>query len=225
MPTALITYFLRAPLASIFSKDSDVIDLFSRNFWLISVGLVNQNLMLTINHGILTAFGEQGYTSMTLTISSLFIGLPIVLVTIFLTDWGMIGILYGWIINDVILLMTGLVKIWKADISNEIEKSHLRVEFSTYGSLDTPEMKIGCENPIFKAETGGNNDKTRTEQRFENGLLSHEYDEDDRKSLDKSVTSDDRENGRDTKTVLKYFLLSAILFTVLACISFIRDYN
>ena len=223
VPTALITYFLRAPLASIFSKDSDVIDLFSRNFWLISVGLVNQNLMLTINHGILTAFGEQGYTSMTLTISSLFIGLPIVLVTIFLTDWGMIGILYGWVINDVILLMTGLVKIWKVDISNEIEKSRLRVETSTYGSLDAPVMKIGFENPIFKMEAEGISDETRKKQRFESDFLGH--DEDARKPLNTSVASDDRENERDTKTILKYFLLSAILFTVLACISFIRDYE
>ena len=72
VPVALITYFLRGSLAGIFSDDHVVIDLISQNFWLISAGAINQNLMITINHGILTAFGEQGYTAISLTISSLF---------------------------------------------------------------------------------------------------------------------------------------------------------
>ena len=60
VPVALITYILRGSLDGIFSDDHVVIDLISQNFWLISAGAINQNLMITINHGILTAFGEQG---------------------------------------------------------------------------------------------------------------------------------------------------------------------
>ena len=228
VPTALITYFLRGYLAGIFSEDADVIDLFSRNFWLVSAGLIIQNLMLTINHGILTAFGEQAYTSITLTISSLFVGLPFVLATSFLTAWGMIGILIGWVMNDGVLLITGLVKIWKTDISKEIEKSHLRVEKSTYGTLDTIKLNMNFEDPGLKTEEIS--DKTRIEQRFESPISGR--DKEARKLLHVNYIrggfpADVNEVNlqRDTKTVCKFFLLSVSLFVVLASISFIRDYN
>ena len=225
VPVALITYFLRGSLAGIFSKDHVVIDLICQNFWLISAGAINQNLMITINHGILTAFGEQGYTAITLTISSLFVCLPFVLATIFLTEWGMIGILLGWVMNDAILLTTGLMKIWKADIMTEIEKSLLRVEKSTYGSLDTHEENRGLKNPVFKDDMERNTDKFHTEHSFETD--SSKKDRGEKKLImdTRSAADFDGVNSMDAKTVLKVFMFSAIVFIMLASISFIRDYK
>ena len=166
--------------------------------------------------------------------------------------------------NDAILLTTGVMKIWKADIMAEMEKSCLRVEKSTYGSLDTHEENRGLKNPVFEDDKEGNTEnlvfKEDMEGNTENLVLkedmegntenlvfkedmegntgklndepSFESDTSKKDKVGKELIMDTRSaadfdgvNSTDAKTVLKLFMFSAIVFMMLASISFIRDHK
>ena len=153
--------------------------------------------------------------------------------------------------NDAILLTAGVMKIWKADIMAEIEKSRLRVEKSTYGSLDTHEENRGLKNPVFEDDKEGNTEnlvfKDDMEENTENLVFKEDMEENmDKLNDEPSFESDTSKKGKvgkelitdtrsaadfdgvnstDAKTVLKLFMFSAIVFMMLASISFIRDYK
>ena len=134
VPGTIICYAWKGSIVGMFTDDPEVIDLYSRVFWLVCVFFLLSHFQVGVNQGILTAFGEQAYVALNMTWSCLLVGLPIVISTIFLTDLGLIGILIGWTTTKLILLLAGLIKLWRTDIGGEIEKSRLRVEKSTYGS-------------------------------------------------------------------------------------------
>ena len=224
VPGSIIGYFWRGSLVRLFTDDSDVIDLFCRVFWLVCVFLICSHLQLGVHQGILTAFGQQGYTAFNMIWSCLLVGIPIVISTIFFTDLGLIGILLGWTITKFILFITGLLKICWTDIDNEIQNSRKRVAKSTYGSLDTGEINAISGEPTNEAESmeGDNLSGTASYSASQehapdsNGLLI-------RKDIAGRRSVDNAEIAREIKFVLFSFLLAATLFFTLAGVSFLRE--
>ena len=88
VPISLIAYSLKGYLVRIFTDDPEIIEMFTSVYWLACVGYLFAHLQVGMNHGMLTAFGEQGYTAMNTTIASYFIGIPVVLSIIFLSSHG-----------------------------------------------------------------------------------------------------------------------------------------
>ncbi|KAL5258779.1 hypothetical protein ACHWQZ_G009290 [Mnemiopsis leidyi] len=224
MPLSLLAYAIRGYLVGIFSHDSEITDLFISTFWLICVGLPFTHLQVGVNRGMLTAFGEQGYTATTTSIASYVIGLPVVLATIFFTDLGLIGIIGGLTIAELVLFCTGVVKIWRTDVKEEIEKSRERVKISTSGSLNGENAESGSvhsnsAHSTEKKELGFRRPDSR-EYGYQNvsytkGLLTTEN------ISDEILTDNDVGLNGGTRNVLISFFFALILFIALAIISFI----
>ena len=104
VPGTIIFYIWRGAMVGIFTDESEVIDIYSRVFWLVCVFFLLSHFQVGVNQGILTAFGEQAYIALNMTWSCLLVGLPIVISTIFFTDLGLIGIVLGWTTTKPILL-------------------------------------------------------------------------------------------------------------------------
>ena len=221
VPISLIAYSLKGYLVRIFTDDPEIIEIFTSVYWLACVGYLFANLQVAMNHGMLTAFGEQGYTAMNTTIASYFIGIPVVLSIIFLTDLGLIGILAGLTLADVMLLLTGVVKILRTDVDEEIEKSRERVAITTCGSSDRDDTGSGSENSYCKTE---GEDEVRGTGSEQQELFR---DSDTKELLKTYSTSDAGSTESDTgiqeeaRKVIIFFFSMAILFIALAIISFL----
>ena len=221
VPISLIAYSLKGYLVRIFTDDPEIIEMFTSVYWLACVGYLFAHLQVAMNHGMLTAFGEQGYTAINTTIASYFIGIPVVLSIIFLTDLGLIGVLAGLTLADVMLLLTGVVKILRTDVDEEIEKSRERVAITTCGSSDRDDTGSGSENSYSKTEGEDGVGGTGSEQQE---LFR---DSDTKELLNTESTSDAGSTESDTgiqeeaRKVIIFFFSAAILFIALAIISFL----
>ena len=218
-----ICYFWRGSLIRIFTHDQEVVELFCKVFWLACLFFVFSHLQMAVNQGILTAFGEQAYTARNVIWSCLLVGLPIVISTIFLTDLGLIGILLGLTITKFLLFITGLIKLWRTDISREIEKSRQRVAKS-YGSLETGQTNATLNDPAEELER---TDKVTVSEGCVQDTHPGKF-SDKRELLNTEDTptrsADGEEIRREVKTVLSLFMLSIVLFITLGGISFMRDF-
>ena len=225
VPGTIILYVWRGAMVRMFTDDPEVIDLYSRVFWLVCVFFILAHFHVGANQGILTAFGEQAYVAMNMTWSCLLVGLPIVISTIFLTDLGLIGILIGWTTTKLILLLAGLIKVWRTDIGGEIEKSRLRVEKSTYGSLDTKEADEVLKNHDEPARMGPV--QTRTQQNPNFPGPDQSFDMADQLAFEKAEvnkSADAFESHQEIKIVVSAVVLSAVWFSFLAGVSSLRDF-
>ena len=224
VPISLLAYVFKGFLVEIFSHDPEIIALFTSTFWLVCLSVPFTHLQVGMNRGMLTAFGEQGYTAMITIISNYLIALPVVLSTIFLTDLGLIGIIAGLTLAELMLFLTGVVKISRTDIEEEIEKSRERVRISTYGSLnrDCAGSESGSKNSAGKTEE----DELRCRGSHSEGQeLGNEADR--KRLLRRENTSDsdtaDGDMGIDgeARNVAMIFFIGTILFVALAIISFL----
>ena len=144
VPTSIIFYFLRNYLVRMFSRDQNVIDLFTGVFWLPCISRIVTKFRNSVNQGLLVAFGKQRFIAFSMTICCYLIGFPFIMISIFLTDFGIVGIILGLLISDVLGLFVSLLRIWTIDMNQEIEKTLQRVTETVYGSLDhtdTTEME------------------------------------------------------------------------------------
>ena len=223
---SIFGYVWRGSLVRLFTDDPEVIDLFCNVFWLVCIFLIFSHLQLGIHQGILTPFGQQGYTAFNTIWSCLSVGIPIVISTIFFTDLGLIGILLGWTITKLLLLTTGLLKICWIDIDNEIEKSRQRVAESTYSSLDTRETDAKSEDFTDEQERMDQDYLLGTQSYSAPASLKRSSESKEllirKDTVDKRLI-DNAEITREIKTVLFSFLLAGILFFTLAGVSFFRE--
>ena len=125
---AIICYSLRNEEVLMFSSDGDVKDLFLATIWVACLAIPVNNLQVSLNQGIFVAFGYQDYTAWSMSIVCYLIGLPIMFITIFLSDLKVSGIYLGAIVVDLIMIVTPTLKIWTLDIDKEINNSKKRVD-------------------------------------------------------------------------------------------------
>ena len=206
-----------------------MVDLFNKTFWLVSVCLFINHFQTALSQGMLIAFGKQRFVAMTTSIPSILIGLPVIIATIFFTDLGVPGIVLGWIINDVLILIAGLIRVLTIDISKEIEKSRVRVAESIQVSNfdDSDEAK-----PDDKEREPENEYLLGVEQK-RGGLKDDEMGKCSKKSsymeggswkmLADTGTADVAKTPREAKIVLFTFLFLAVHCACLAGISLLRD--
>ena len=225
VPGTIILYACRRAMVGMFTDEPEVIDLYCRDFWLVCVFFLLAHFQVGINQGILTAFGEQTYVALNMTWSCLLVGLPMIISTIFLTDLGLIGILIGWTTTKLILLITGLIKVWRTDIGGEIEKSRLRVSKSTYGSLDTMEADEVLKNHENEPEEMETEARTEEEPDFScHGLTFDLWDQLAVVKAGVEKPAGALESQREAKIVVTAIVLTAIWFSTLAGVSSLRDF-
>ena len=223
-PLAMISYVFRENLVQIFEDNPEVVDLFTSTFWLVSVSLIVNHCQITLNQGMLIAFGHQRFVALSTSISCTVIGLPIIIATIFLTDLGVLGIFLGWIIADALILIAGLIKILTTDINKEIEKSRVRVA----ESLDASNSNLvqaksdDRENDYLlmaEQKQGGPKDKESGKWIKKSSYMEG----DSQQMLVETGSADDMKTPREAKTVLFTFLFFTVSCACLAGVSFLRD--
>ena len=202
-----------------------MVDLFNKTFWLVSVCLFINHFQTALNQGMLIAFGKQRFVAMTTSVPSIVIGLPVIIATIFFTDLGVTGIFLGWIINDVLILIAGLIRVLTIDINKEIEKSRVRVAESIHVS-NSDEAKPDDKERENEYLLG-------VEPKKRGGLKDNETGKCSKKSsymeggswrmLADTGTADVSKTPREAKIVLFTFLFLAVQCACLAGVSFLRD--
>ena len=108
VPLISVSYSMRKEIVMLFTHNPEVIDLFIGNFWLAVLGLGLEFVHMSMNYGILTAFAQQSFAASVSCVSYYLIGIPFIITSIFLTDLGLTGILIGWIMADMILLLAAV---------------------------------------------------------------------------------------------------------------------
>ena len=204
-----------------------MVDLFNKTFWLVSVCLFINHFQTALIQGMLIAFGKQRFVALTTSVPSIVIGLPVIIATIFFTDLGVTGIFLGWIINDVLILIAGLIRVLTIDINEEIEKSRVRVAESIHvsNSDDSDEAK-----PDDKERE---NEYLLGVEQKRDGLKDDETGKCSKKSsymeggswrmLADKGTADVSKTPREAKIVLFTFLFLGVQCACLAGVSFLRD--
>ena len=217
VPTAVISYFLRGYLVIIFQDDPDVVDKFTSVTWLACIGLILTHLQTSLNQGVLIAFGAQRFTALTMSMSCYLVGLPFIIMTIFLTDLGVAGIFLGWMISDTIILIAAVIKIWKTDIREEIEKSRRRV-------ANVDKTEVGVENPAYNASEGEVNLVTESQVTDQDANLEELLkDESATSQLFRDAASGDTvKSSQEVRIVLITFISLAVFCVISASMSLIR---
>ena len=225
-PLAMISYLFRENLVQIFDDNPEVVNLFTSTFWLVSVSLIVNHCQITLNQGMLIAFGNQRFVALSTSISCTVIGLPIIIATIFLTDLGVLGIFLGWIIADALILITGLIKILTTDINKEIEKSRVRVAESIDASNSQHDVaKLSDDNERENEYLLRTEQKQGGPEDGESGkcIKKSSYMKGSQQMLMETGSADDMKTPREAKNVLFTFLFFTVSCACLAGVSFLRD--
>ena len=229
---AVIAYCLRSHAVLIFSDDNDIKEQFQESFWIVSILYPIDNMQTTLNEGILVAFGAQSYTARSMSVSTFFIGIPIIFITIFLSDLKMIGIFIGFIAMVSIMVVTASAKIWKVDIGKEIEKARQRVSSNNdklsdcideVENFETAEIH---ENP----ECSTNHDGNALEKTIQLETLEFKVEDVCEEEINKKENGSEPNPGigsttdggkKEMKYVFLMFASAAVFCATLAGVSFI----
>ena len=215
-PLALISYVFRENLVKIFQDNSDVVDLFTTTFWLVCLDLIINHSQITMNQGMLVTFGKQRFVALSTSFSNFLLGLPFIMITIFLTDLGVTGIFVGWTMSDALILIAAMIRILTTDINKEIEKSRCRVAESvdncTSDPNDTKSFVTNREDEYLLGEVS----KRGGPKGDEPCSIKSEKEE--------VGSAKVPETSREAKTVLLAYLFFTTLCACLGGVSILRDY-
>ena len=167
VPLALLAYCFRRLLVQIFSREDSVVSLFTDSFWLACLGMPFDHLQVVLNRGILTAFGEQKFIAWSISIISFTIGLPVILITIFLTDMKVIGIFLGFLTFYIANVTVATVRMSQYTLEDRIAATAERVSLSgkltkVQGMSDTT-----CESNLDVTDIEGTAMTIKTKQETE----------------------------------------------------------
>ncbi|KAL5263223.1 hypothetical protein ACHWQZ_G008565 [Mnemiopsis leidyi] len=216
VPTAVISYFFREYLVRIFQDDPDVIDAFTSVTWLACIGLILTHLQTSLNQGVLIAFGAQRFTALTMSMSCYLVGLPLIIMTIFLTNLGVTGIFLGWMTSDTIILIAAVIKIWKTDILEEIEKSRRRV-----ANMD--KTVEAFENPAYNVTEGDVKFRTESKVADQDANIKELLNEDSVSTqlFENATFGQNVHNNQEIRIVVITFVTLAVFCVTSASISLI----
>ena len=207
-----------------FSSDGDVKDLFLATIWVACLAIPVNNLQVSLNQGIFVAFGYQDYTAWSMSIVCYLIGLPIILITIFLSDLKVSGIYLGAIVVDLIMIVTPTLKIWTLDIDKEINNSKERVDGdkgksrdSVAGTDDNPtcSMKNNANETTVLVQTQKTATNDHKASDPSDDILGDLFEDDGGK--------DPNADFKEIRKVLLAFMAAVIFCVSLAGISLIRQ--
>ena len=235
----ILTYCLRNYEVLLFSNDVAVKDLFVASYWVICILVPIDHTQTALNQGILVAFGAQRFTAWSMSIACYVIGLPIILVTIFLTDLKVTGIFIGVTIVALIMVITASVKIWKVDIDKEIGKSMKRASNSKGKQSDRVDDvgAVGAaeihENPACTAnivekestimETIEIKEEDKDEQDIDNAGENCEHTRDDKCVSFADGQGSDCSDFNEKRYVIFSLVAALLVSVILTGVSFIRQ--
>ena len=143
---AILTFWWRRSEVSLFSSDEGVIRLFMDTVWMFCVMIPSYHLQPMMYNGILVAFGAQKFGAFSMFIAYFAVGLPIVCIAVFFTDFKVTGILLGITIANLLLIAIGAIWIWKVDVVQEIGNCKQRIEeMSSKETESTPILEVAGE--------------------------------------------------------------------------------
>ena len=200
---------LRSCLVGMFNQGQDVVELFNDTFWLVCVSTVTYHINYGLLQGILVAFGKQSFIARSKSIACYGIGLPIVMFTIFCMDLKVIGVISVWIVSDLIIIILALYKISKIDIQEEIENTGKRVNAESVQNTEYSLIKTSESSNNNIVDDGNGNDSDE-----EGG---------DETCPEKASEAQYFESNQEIRYVLAAFFISAVIFVILAGISFCRS--
>ena len=216
-------FLSRNYMIEFFNPSQNVVDLFNETFWLFCVSIVTYHFQYGLIQGVLVAFGQQSFIAWTKSIACYVFGLPVIMYTIFFMDFKVNGIIAGWILSDLIIISAALIKILMMDIQEEIEKTKLRVATDSSQSSDYRLLKS------FHSST----DITEAEELLDdnyNGCMITQFaekegteDSDNETTLGQDLEPKTIHSNHEIRGVLLAFIVSAMVSTTLAIISFFRD--
>ena len=215
IPLAMTCFFLRTHLVEIFNPSEDVVDLFVDTFWIACISLVGYHIQNGLSQGVLVAFGEQKFIARSTSIACYAVGLPVVIVTIFFMDLKVVGIVAGFMVSDVIIIIAALFKISRIDISKEIEKTRLRVATNSLQDSDGS-VKKGINNPAYHAED--ENLEIHTVDCLVNDDQETAHDKSPGKTFESNIVS----SNPEIRSVLIAFLIAATVSVILMGVSLFR---
>lgn len=190
-------YLLQDYYVSIFTSQQKVIDMFKSCVWLIMLMMPFYHLETVISRGILIAFGKQQFIAASLSFLSYGVGMPILFATVFFTELKASGIVLAFVIIVILQFIAVSIRLKCITISDEIEKTKVRVGDTTnLGLVDTTAL-------ISEGE-----DKTADKSGYGSTM---------------SICKDEpASNSWKRKHILLAFLISAVFCGVLSIVSVLK---
>ena len=156
---SLFFYFLRYPLAGLFTSSPDVIDKFTSCIWVFLVLMPFDHLQTVLSRGILISFGRQRFIAISLALICYCIATPLIAVFVFYTNLGPTGILLSFVVFAVLNSISGAIKICTLSLEEEIERADWRAT-ETAGTGSTDDL-ISCNSYTMNENTPLTGNNTR----------------------------------------------------------------
>ena len=124
---SLLFFLLRLQLGRLFTSDPEVLSLFTGCVWVFLIQIPFDHLQTVLSRGILISFGKQRFIALSLALICYLVGIPLIVVFIFCTSLGPLGIVIAFLVFAVLNTVSAAVKISTLSFDKELELSHARV--------------------------------------------------------------------------------------------------
>eukprot|EP00116_Pleurobrachia_bachei_P003299 sb/3463561/ len=124
---SLIVYLARDPIVRLFTSDKDVIDMYNRGAWMVSLVVPLDHLQNVLSRGVLVAFGKQRFIALAMAAACYGFCLPCICCVILLTSWNVEGIYGAFGGFCLIMSIVWGLKIRALNYDTELEKTKSRV--------------------------------------------------------------------------------------------------
>ena len=213
---SIVAYFIRKPMVMLFTDDTDIIDMSCKSMWMFCLLMPIDHLQAVLAGGVLVSFGKQRFIALVIGLTASLVGLPIVALSVFLTDLHIAGIYISYMTFCVLLVVAFVIRIWKLDFDEEIKKAAERVN----------ESSLKIENRLDRRTNGTVNKAYEPE--FDETVMKRFKDtfpeEEDREVTRRfSVSKPTYCRARDTKVIILAFFGSIVSCTVFGLISIIHN--
>ena len=175
----ILFYLAKRAIAVLFTDDEDVINMVNDTMWWLCLQLPFDHLQCVLARGILVAFGKQRFIAITMGVLASCVGIPIIVMTVFLTDLEIAGLFISYLCFGILQSVALAVRIRKINLHDEVSMAMIRVKESAVdnkeGSHPASE-ELGTVNLAYNGKDEsvvrreGANDEGKGNRR-ENGLV------------------------------------------------------
>ena len=125
-----VAYYFRFNLVGLFTSDPVVVEETTSMLWILLIEVPLDHIQTVFTYGILTTVGAQVFVATVLAIVCYGICSPAIVLFIFATDLGGIGVLYGFLLFVTLSCVICGAKIRSLDLETEVKKAGARAEAS-----------------------------------------------------------------------------------------------
>ena len=161
-------------------------------------------------------------------------GLPIVVLTILLTDLKIPGICIGLFAYQLFTLLAFIFRICRLDIAQEIENAMVRVDESA--AVEQDQVVVATPVSLYtegisefekvvataRANEGENGAPTHTDEEEENGATTRTNEESEDEVVNTKHSTEQRSATKDAKWIISSLFGAVLSFLIFSTISFIK---